>query len=249
MSARRVVYGVQPVREVLRVHGSSAGPLHLAEPLNPKLEGIARLADKVGAERRRSSRAELDRMTKGGMHQGALIEAPPLRIQDEDALLQHFDENPAALALCLDGIMDPQNFGAVVRAAVGIGDAWVVWPEHGSAPLSPATFRASAGAIEHASLARVRSLPTLFNALRDLETSVVLLEGSSDTTLDAVDLTGRVALVLGSEDRGAKPASRKAASVRAKLPMSGKIDSLNASVAAALAIYETCRQRRHISNT
>jgi len=246
--SRRVVYGIQPVREALRVHGASAGPVFLADPPNPKLEGLARLADKVGAEKRRSSRAELDRWTKGGMHQGAWLEAPALDIQDEHALVEYFDKHDDALAICLDGIMDPQNFGAVVRAAVGIGNAWIVWPEHGSAPLSPATFRASAGAIEHASLARVRSLPTLFATLQSLATEVVLLEGSSETTLDQVDLTGRVALVLGSEDKGAKPATRRATTVKAKLPMSGKIDSLNASVAAALAVYEVCRQRRITSD-
>jgi 23S rRNA (guanosine2251-2'-O)-methyltransferase len=216
----------------------------IADPPNPKHDGLARLAEKHGVERRRSSRAELDRMTKGAMHQGVLIEAPELRVQDEDAVIDAFDADPKALAICLDGIMDPQNFGAVVRAAVALGPAWVVWPEHGSAPLTPATFRASAGAIEHASLARVRSLPALLAQLKDRDATVVLLEGSSDVPLDEADLTGKVALILGSEDKGAKPSTRKSATVRARIPMSGTIDSLNASVASALALYETQRQRR-----
>lgn len=241
----RVVYGVQPVREVLRAHGSATSRVFLAESDNPKLEGLARLAASRGVPVSSVSRAELDRRTKGGMHQGALAEAPELVVLDQDGLLERVRAAPEPpTVIVLDGIMDPQNFGAVVRGAVALGAPFVVWPEHGSAPLSPATFRASAGAIEHATLVRVRALPSLVTALHEVGFTSILLEGSSQTRIEEIDLTGPALIVVGAEDKGAKPAVRKAVKYKVQIPMTGVIDSLNASVAAALALYETSRQRR-----
>ena len=123
MSHHRVVYGIQPVREVLRAHGSKAGPIWIAEPPNPKHEGLARLAEKHGVVRRKSSRAELDRMTKGAMHQGVLIEAPDLRVHDEDAVIDAFESDPNALAIYLDcGEEDEYKFDDQARYLDGILD-------------------------------------------------------------------------------------------------------------------------------
>ncbi len=106
-----------------------------------------------------------------------------------------------------------------------------------------ALARVLAGAIEHARLVRVRSLPSLFTGLHERGLSTVLLEGSSEQTLESVDLRGPVAIIVGAEDRGAKPAVRRAVTAKARLPIA-VIDSLNASVAAAVALYEVGRQRR-----
>jgi 23S rRNA (guanosine2251-2'-O)-methyltransferase len=188
------------------------------------------------------------------MHQGAIAEAPDLPLLGLDDLVRKLDgweRAPAAAPLLtlLDGVMDPMNFGAVVRSAVALGPGWLVFPEHGAAPLTPATFRASAGAIEHATLFRVPSLVPVLQALHEAGGRSVLLEGSAERALEEEDLTGLIGLIVGSEDKGARPAVRKAASVRARLPMTGKVQSLNASVAAALAHYEVGRQRRFISST
>jgi 23S rRNA (guanosine2251-2'-O)-methyltransferase len=244
----RLVLGVQPVREVLRAHGERTVRVLLEGGDSPKLEGLARLATGRGVPIERVSRAALDRLAKGAMHQGAAAFAPRLQVLSEEELLAALGQIERPLILILDGIMDPQNFGAVVRSAVALGASFVVWAEHGSAPLTPATFRASAGAIEHARLARVPSLPTVLEALSGLGFTSVLLEGSSEGVLGDLDLTGPLAIVVGAEDRGAKPAVRRAVTHRAKLPMSGTIDSLNASVAGALALYEALRQRS-VSNS
>ena len=239
----RLVFGVQPVREVLRAHGDAAGPLVISDSDSQKLEGLARLAASRDVPVERAPRAELDRRTKGGMHQGAVIYAPELALLSEEELFVEIEGDASALVMIADGVMDPQNFGAVVRSSVALGARHVIWPEHGSAPLTPATFRASAGAIEHARLVRVRSLPSLFTGLHERGLSTVLLEGSSEQTLESVDLRGPVAIIVGAEDRGAKPAVRRAVTAKARLPIA-VIDSLNASVAAALALYEVGRQRR-----
>jgi 23S rRNA (guanosine2251-2'-O)-methyltransferase len=104
--------------------------------------------------------------------------------------------------VALDEVQDPQNFGAVIRSAVAMGASAVVWPEHRSAPLSPATFRASAGAVEHARLCRVTALPTALGTLRDRGVTVVGLDMGGDASIDRVDLARPVALVVGAEGKG-----------------------------------------------
>ncbi len=249
----RTIFGIQPVREALRVHGPRLTALLVqTDSDNPKLDALKNLAAAKGVGVRPATRSELDRRTKGGTHQGALAEAPELTLfglSELEARLAATSIDQAPVITLLDGVMDPMNFGAVVRSAVALGSGWIVFPEHGAAPLTPATFRASAGAIEHAALFRVPSLVPVLHAIHSAGGTTVLLEGSSETNLDALDLTGLVGLVVGAEDKGARPAVRKAVTVKARLPMSSAIQSLNDSVASAVAHYEVSRQRRNQANT
>ena len=152
-------------------------------------------------------------------------------------------DDPDLLALALDGIQDPQNFGAVIRSAVGVADAAVLWGEHSSAPLSPATGRASAGAIEHARLCRVPSLVGALNAARERGITVVGLDAHAPQRISELGLAGPTILVVGNEHEGMGRGVRRACSAVGRLTASGKIDSLNASVAAALALYEVVNTR------
>jgi 23S rRNA (guanosine2251-2'-O)-methyltransferase len=119
----------------------------------------------------------------------------------------------------------------------------VVFGENQAAPLTPTTFRASAGAVEHARLCRVPSLRGAVEELVARGVTVVSLEADAEASLAEVDLRGPAAVVIGAEDKGVGRAVRRSSSARARLPMSGKLDSLNASVAAAVALYEIRRQR------
>ena len=114
-----------------------------------------------------------------------------------------------------------------------------------AAPLTPSTFRASAGAVEHAILCRVRSLPGALEDLAARGVTTVALDAQGDVPIDALDLTGPVCLVIGAEDKGVRKSVRHACRFAARLPMTGAISSLNASVAGAIALYEVIRQRRH----
>ncbi|MFO0617693.1 MAG: 23S rRNA (guanosine(2251)-2'-O)-methyltransferase RlmB [Polyangiaceae bacterium] len=243
----RQIMGIQPVREVLRARRCRVHEVLVEEGRNPKLEGLAKLATDNGAPVRRVPSRELDRLAKGGRHQGVLATADELRVRTKEELLEELAAVEAPTVLILDGIMDPQNFGAAVRGAVALGAEFVVWPEHSSAPLSPAMFRASAGAVEHARLARVRALPDLVHDLVDRGFTVLALDAKGDAEIATVDLRGPVAVVVGSEDKGSRGAVRRAASALVRLPMTKTIDSLNASVAAALALYEIRRQRTNAS--
>jgi 23S rRNA (guanosine2251-2'-O)-methyltransferase len=150
---------------------------------------------------------------------------------------------PGLLGIVLDGIEDPQNFGAVLRSAVALGGSPVFWGEHSSAPLSPATFRASAGAVEHAELCRVSSVRGLLAEARARGIEVVGLDPRADQSLASVDLQGPTLIVVGSEHGGLARGVRAGCSHLARLAPEGALDSLNASVAAGIALYEALIQR------
>jgi 23S rRNA (guanosine2251-2'-O)-methyltransferase len=118
-----------------------------------------------------------------------------------------------------------------------------VWPEHRSAPLSSATFRASAGGIEHARLCRVASLTAALEDLKARGVAVIGLDMEGPQTIDAVDLNREACLVVGAEGKGLRKTVKRLCDERARLPMPGPLGSLNASVAVAIALYEAVRQR------
>lgn len=241
----RLILGIQPAREALRVHAGNVERVFLqadAGPtLGPTLEGLARYAEARGVPVEAVPRGDLDRRAAGGRHQGVIAVAPELRLVSLAEV--PVTASPPSLLVALDGVMDPQNFGAVIRSAVALGASAILWPEHSSAPLSPATFRASAGAIEHATLCRVPALPEALFALTERGVTSVALDAQGPVELGALDLTGPVVIVIGAEDRGVRRPVRRACAHTARLPMAGPIGSLNASVAGALALYEVTRQR------
>jgi 23S rRNA (guanosine2251-2'-O)-methyltransferase len=236
----RLVAGLQPVREAIRVHGPGLARVAIDARSLPRLDAIARFAADSGCPRvDRVDRSELDRSSGGASHQGVLAWAPPLELLEADAVLG----DPGLVAVALDEIQDPQNFGAVIRSAVGIAGAPVIWGEHASAPLTTATFRASAGAIEHARLCRVPSLRATLQDAGDRGVQVIGLDAQSPVRLHDMDLTGPSLLVIGSEHTGLQRGVRRACTALARLVQPAHIESLNASVAAAIALYEVVIQR------
>ncbi len=235
-----MIAGLQPVREAIRVHRSALGRVAIEQKESPTLEALARFAKGQGVpEIVRASRAELERWTDAAQHQGAAAWGPELQLLPLETLLAE----PTLLALALDGIQDPQNFGAVIRSAVGVADAAVLWGEHSSAPLSPATGRASAGAIELARLCRVPSLVGALNAARERGVIVVGLDAHAPQRVSELPLSGPTILVVGNEHEGMGRGVRRACTAVGRLTASGRIDSLNASVAAALALNEAVNMR------
>lgn len=235
----RLIFGIQPVREAIRARGAELSLVLVQSGAGPKHDALARFATDQGIRVERAPRAELDRQTKNGFHQGAVAIAPEVALVGLDSLAV----NERTLLLALDGVMDPQNFGAAIRSAVALGATGIVWPEHSSAPLTPATFRASAGAVEHATLCRVNALPQALSDLRDRGVMPVALDVRGTADLSRLDLTGPVAIVIGAEDRGPRKPVLSSCTHVARLPLIGPVAALNASVAAAIALYEVGRQR------
>ena len=228
------------MRECVRARARAIERFVLAASDSPTLAGLERFARDQGvASIERLPRGELDRLTQGAQHQGAVAILPALELSDWAEVIAR----PELLAIALDQVQDPQNFGAVIRSAVATAGAAVLWGEHSSAPLGTATFRASAGAIEHATLCRVPALKDALGAARDAGARVIGLAASADRLLSEVDLTGPTVIVLGNEGSGLQPAVRRSCTELAAVVRPHILDSLNASVAAAISLYEAGKQR------
>lgn len=198
---------------------------------------LARLCRQSGVPLRIGDRAGLDRVARG--NQGAVARvAVRGYVPEEEALA---GDRGCRLVLILDGIEDPQNLGAVLRVAEGVG-ATVVVPERGGAPLSDAVARSSAGAVERVPIARAKNLRRFLDRIKEDGFRVVGLDASG-TDFYRVDLTGDLAIVLGGEGRGIRRLVREGCDVVARLPMKGAVASLNVATAAAAAAYEALRQR------
>jgi len=233
-SKYRLIVGLQPVREAIRAHKSKLHQVLVEARPTPRLNAVERYARDQGVGRvERVAAQELDRQSYGVQHQGVIAYGPPLELLALESLIS--DE--ALLAVALDEIQDPQNFGAVVRSAVGIAGAAILWGENASAPLSPAMFRASAGAIEQARLCRVPSLRDALKRLAEAGAQVIGLDARAPQPLHEMSLSGPLVLVIGSEHEGLGRGIRPACQTFAKLLSAGTLDSLNASVAAGIALH------------
>lgn len=182
---------------------------------------------------------ELERLCGSPDHQGIVAEVEPYRYVDPVGLLAGED----ALVAALDQIQDPQNFGAVCRSAEGAGASGVVIPEHGSVEVTPAVCRASAGAVEHLAIARVRNLADFLAQAKDDGAWVYGAEAAADTPYWKPDYRGKVVIVLGSEGKGLRPRVRSTCDQLVSLPLRGRLESLNVAATAAALLYEIVRQR------
>jgi len=202
-----------------------------------RIRQIEALCRRHGVPLRRGDRAAVERAAGSG-HQGvaARLAARPYRDEGEA-----FEGAPGhRFLLVLDGIQDPQNLGAILRVAEGAG-AGVVLPERGSAPLSEAVSRSSAGAVERVAIYRAGNLRRFLDGLKSHGFQVIGLDPEGED-LYRLDLTGDLALVLGSEGKGMRRLVREGCDRLARLPMKGRVASLNVAAAAAVASYEAVRQ-------
>ena len=172
-------------------------------------------------------------------HQGVVAWAEPFRYADAYELAG--TEKP--LLVCLDQVTDPHNLGAVVRSAEGAGATGVILPAHGSARVTPAVSRASAGAVEHMPVAVVPNLARYLGEVKGDDLWAYAADSEGSLSMWDADLAGGTALVLGAEGKGVRPLVRRTCDAVVSIPLAGKVGSLNVSVAAALFLYEARRQR------
>lgn len=225
----------RPLRRILLARGARGGPMRQ----------IAALARELGVEVREVERDQLDRLAPGRNHQGVIAFGTPKATVSLDDLLsaaQSRGEDP--FLILLDGIEDPYNLGSLIRSADGAGAHGIVIPERRAAPLTATVAKASAGALEHVPVAQVVNLTRTAEELKEQGCWVIGADAAADETLWDVDLTGPVALVVGSEGKGISANLRKHCDRLVHLPMQGQVGSLNAGVAGALLMYEVARQRQ-----
>jgi 23S rRNA (guanosine2251-2'-O)-methyltransferase len=185
-------------------------------------------------------REELERICGSPDHQGIACEVERYRYADAESLL----DDGQALVLALDQVQDPHNLGAICRSAECAGVSGVVVPERRSAEVTTAVCRASAGAVEHLALARVRNLADFLAGARERGAWVYGAEAGAERAYTEPDYAGRTVLVLGSEGSGLRPRVRAACDQLVSLPVRGEVGSLNVSAAAAVLVYEALRQRQ-----
>jgi 23S rRNA (guanosine2251-2'-O)-methyltransferase len=230
-----LVYGRRPVREALR------GPREVLElhATERALKAEPWLRDESAVRVQVKPERELTAVAGTPDHQGVVARAEPYRYADAYEVAV----GVAPLLACLDSVTDPHNLGAVCRSAEGAGATGVVLPEHRSARVTAAVCRASAGAVEHLAVAVVKNLARYLGEVKGPRLWVWAAAGDAETTFWDADLSGGVALVLGAEGKGLRPLVRRTCDDAVAIPLGGRVESLNVSVAAALLLYEARRQR------
>jgi len=230
------------VLEAVRGRGAALTVIYLTDDEDdPALREIAEAAGRARVVCERRAPAEIDALARGLKHQGALAIAGEYPYAGLAELLDD-GRGPALLVVC-DEIQDPHNLGAIVRSAVFFGATGVVIGKDRAVGVTPGAVRASAGATERARVARVTNVAETVRALGGEGIRTVGLDATAEAALWDVDLRGPAALVVGSEGRGLRRLVRARCDTLARLPGVGTLDSLNASVACALALYEAHAQR------
>lgn len=240
-----VLEGVNPVREALLAGRRRVREIWLAADLEAAtIDDLTELARSRRAVVRLVSRREIEAKASSSSPQGVVAVADPLPLMDPTEMLKAGGAAPPLL-VALDGVTDPHNVGAVIRTASCFGAAGVILPRHGSARITPVVAKAAAGGIEWTPIGVVAGLP---NCLADLARAGVWIVGlAADGEADVFDLdlaTSAVCLVVGAEGAGLSRLVRARCDVVAKIPMSGRLDSLNVSVATGIAAAAISRARR-----
>jgi 23S rRNA (guanosine2251-2'-O)-methyltransferase len=177
-------------------------------------------------------------------HQGVVAEVDPFRYAAlADVLGRAKAAGPAALVLALDSLQDPQNFGTLLRTALAVDAKGVIFPEHRAVDVTPAVVRASAGAAERLAIAQVANLAQALEQCKTNGLWVVGLDAHAKQAYDEVDLSGPIAVVVGSEGTGLRRLVAEKCDVLVRLPMAGPTESLNAAVAGSILLYHLFRQR------
>lgn len=232
-----IIYGLNPVLEAIRSHPQRVRYVGVSR--SGKTQRVIDAAKEAGVAVRMLPPDQLDRLANRGVHNGVVAEVSEGGYADFDDVIAR-DETE--LVLILDGITDPQNFGAILRVAEGFGFQLVVIPQHESVGLTPVAVKASAGASEWVPVAQVTNLARTIEALKKREYWVYAAAGSGDRP-DAIDFRGRVALVLGNEGKGIRRNVLEHCDRVVTIPMGGRVESFNVATAAAVLCYEIRRQR------
>lgn len=238
-----VTYGIHAVTQALAAGRAAEHLLVARGKKGAAIDRIVRAVKQAGIPVRFVTKAELDRATDSGVHQGVVLMGSGKRYTDLEDLLAQVAEKKSALLVLLDGVQDPHNLGAILRTAVCAGADGVILPERRSAGITSAAEKAAAGAADHIAVARVVNLNRAIEEIKEAGFWLVGLDVSGDKSLHEVDMTGRVGLVLGGEGKGLHSQVRKHCDFVASIPVLGPVGSLNVSVAAGVALYEALRQR------
>jgi len=241
----QLIYGIHPVREALKSpHLQFQKILISTQKSHLPIQSILDLAMRRHVPVTFTTKEALNQMVKGGLHQnvvGIIKETP---FADLGEVLSHWkEEGTRALLLILDGIQDPQNFGSLIRTALGCGVHGIIIPKDRAVGITPSVVKVSAGAALHLPIVRVVNIATTIDALKKEGIWVYGASGEAKDPIYQLDLNIDLAIVIGAEGKGIRPLVKKRCDRLFSIPMTGPISSFNASVSGGMILYEVVRQR------
>ncbi len=238
-----IIYGINPTLEALRA--GTVTEVQVSDLQNRRVATALERAKQAGTIVRRVESAELDRISRGGAHQGVVASVNETRVYSVWDLVREAKTTP--LIVVLDGIKDPQNLGAIIRSAEAAGVDGIIRQTRRAAPPSAAAIKASAGAVAHVRMASVVNIARAITELKELGIWTIGLDNAAERSYDTLDLTQPTALVVGGEATGLRRLVRERCDWLASIPMRGYVSSLNVSVATGIALFEVFRQRSAVS--
>ncbi|MFQ5586394.1 MAG: 23S rRNA (guanosine(2251)-2'-O)-methyltransferase RlmB [Thermodesulfobacteriota bacterium] len=242
----RIIYGINPVLEAIRAAPDSVERVFIAEGRRGWAAGeVVEALSRVDIPWEHLHRREVERLTGTEKHQGVAALVADFHYSSlEEILAAGARREGKRLILVLDGIQDPQNLGALIRSGNGAGVDGVIIPKRRAAGVTPAAVKASAGAAEVTPVAQVTNIATTLERLEENGIWVVGIEADAPHDIYSADLSGDLAVVIGSEGGGMRRLVRERCDALLSIPLAGDVSSLNASVAGAVALFEAVRQRR-----
>ena len=234
-----IIYGLNPVIEAIRSHPERIHYVGVAREHGGKLQRAIAEAKKAGVAIRQLNDEQIDRLARG-VHNGIVADVSEGAYASFEEIIE---QETTTFVLILDSITDPQNFGAILRVADGFSVDMVVIPQHDSVGLTPAAVKASAGASQWVKVAQVTNLARTIERLKK-EGYWVYAAGAKGDSPSAIDFTGKVAIVLGSEGKGIRRNVLEHCDRVVTIPMIGHVDSFNVATAAAVLCYEVRRQTK-----
>ena len=235
-----LIYGIHAVAEALKARRVSR--LVHVRGAGARIDALISRAHELRIPVDTVDRQAIEKMSRGGVHQGVAAELQALAAYTVEELVEQADGPP--LLMVLDSIEDSQNVGAILRSVEGAGCHGLIRQARHAAPLDGATARASAGAVHHVKIATVVNISRALETLKEKGVWTVGLDGEAEDTYDSLDYTLPTAFVVGAEGEGLRRLVRETCDRLVKIPMGGVVESLNVSVAAGVALFEAAKQRR-----
>ena len=252
MKNTEIIYGIHPVFEALRAGRRKFQRILLSPNAvsSRRMEKLREFAAARNIPIGNSSAPKLERAAQSEHHQGVVARVSPFPLT---TLAEVLDPTEVAAVgrflIIVDNLTDPQNLGAIIRSALAVDVDAILLPKDRSAGPTPAVSKTSAGALEHARLVRVTNVVATMRQLRESGCWIYGLDPVAEKSVYSADFSGSVALVIGGEEKGVRPLVKKNCDLLLSIPQSGRVESLNASVAAAVAMYEVYRQRLDMNAT
>ena len=238
------IYGLHSVLEAVKA-GKPIDKIFLIRGLTGQLYvELKKLIDSAKLSYTYVPPEKLNKLSRGGNHQGVVARVSPVMFGDFDEVLERsLSANTPAFFLLLDGVTDVRNFGAIIRTASCVGVHAIIIPESGSAPVNEVTVKTSAGAAFEVPIVKVNHLKDAVYALQSAGITVVAATEKAKTSIYETELEGPLAVIMGSEEKGIQSSLLKLTDERISLPVMGNISSLNVSVACGVILYEVLRRR------